>query len=214
MHRHGRGCGRLELVSNRRPTRTTSTPVRRRPAMSSPATPITPAVPIARRSSSTKRMRSSTVNGYTGVFDGQAHGATGSAVGVKGESLAGLNLGNSFTNVPGGTAHWTFTDQTGNYNNKSGDAAIVITKAEPTVTVNGYGGVYNGQPHGAYGHAKGVLGEAVGWPESRRELHQCPRWDGTLDIHRSDAVTTTTRAATSRSRSKRRTRLARSRATT
>ena len=34
--------------------------------------------------------------------------------------LAGLDLGASFTNVPGGTANWTFTDVTGNYNNKSG----------------------------------------------------------------------------------------------
>ena len=38
-----------------------------------------------------------TVNGYTGVYDGLAHGATGSAVGVKGESLDGLSLGDSFT---------------------------------------------------------------------------------------------------------------------
>ena len=102
-----------------------------------------------------------TVQGYTGVYDGLAHGATGSAIGVKGESLAGLSLGNSFTNVPGGSAHWTFTDQTGNYKDKSGDAAIVITKAEPTVTVNGYSGVYNAEPHSAYGHVKGVLGEAL-----------------------------------------------------
>ena len=102
-----------------------------------------------------------TVNGYTGVFDAQAHGATGTAVGVMSESLAGLNLGGTFTNVPGGTAHWTFTDVTGNYNNDSGDAAIVITKAAPHVTVTGYSGVYNGQPHGAYGHASGVLGEAL-----------------------------------------------------
>src|SRR5205085_5815852 len=49
------------------------------------------------------------VNGYTGVYDGNAHGATGSATGVNGENLSGLlNLGASFTNVPGGTAHWTF----------------------------------------------------------------------------------------------------------
>ena len=102
-----------------------------------------------------------TVNGYTGVFDAQAHGATGTAVGVMSESLAGLTLGGTFTNVPGGTAHWTFTDVTGNYNDDSGDVAIVITKADPHVTVNGYSGVYNGQPHGAYGHANGVLGEAL-----------------------------------------------------
>ena len=45
------------------------------------------------------------------------------------EPLRGLDLGASFTNVPGGTANWTFTDVTGNYNNKSGSAAITITTA-------------------------------------------------------------------------------------
>src|SRR5678809_511147 len=64
-----------------------------------------------------------TVSGYTGVYDAQPHGATGSAHGVGGVVLSGLNLGASFTNVPGGTAHWTFTDATGNYNNASGDVA-------------------------------------------------------------------------------------------
>ena len=57
------------------------------------------------------------VTGYTGNYDGAAHGATGSATGVLGETLSGLDLGASFTNVPGGTATWTFTDTTGNYNN-------------------------------------------------------------------------------------------------
>src|SRR5262249_5088546 len=66
------------------------------------------------------------VNGYSGVYDGNAHGATGSATGVKGEVLGGLDLGASFSNVPGGTAHWVFTDATGNYNNDAGDVAIVI----------------------------------------------------------------------------------------
>ena len=57
-----------------------------------------------------------------------AHGATGTATGVGGEALSGLVSGDSFTNVPGGTATWTFTDTTGNYNNASGSVAIVITR--------------------------------------------------------------------------------------
>ena len=45
----------------------------------------------------------------------------GTATGVDGATCsAGLDLGASFTNVPGGTANWTFTDVTGNYNNTSG----------------------------------------------------------------------------------------------
>ena len=67
-----------------------------------------------------------TVNGYTGVYDGAAHGATGTATGVGGVDLStGLTLGATFTNVPGGTANWTFNGGT-NYNNQSGSVAIVI----------------------------------------------------------------------------------------
>ncbi len=100
-----------------------------------------------------------TVNGYTGVYDGNAHGASGTATGVKGEDLsAGLNLGGTFTDVPGGTAHWTFSGGT-NYNDKSGDAAIVINKANATVSVSGYTGTYDGNAHGATGTATGVKGE-------------------------------------------------------
>ena len=101
------------------------------------------------------------VNGYTGIYDGDAHGATGSATGVKGEGLSGLDLGASFTNVPGGTANWTFTDVTGNYNNQNGTAAIVINKANATVNVTGYSGTYDAAPHGATGSATGVQGETL-----------------------------------------------------
>ena len=57
--------------------------------------------------------------------------------------------------MPGGTATWTFTGGT-NYNDQSGTAAIVINKADATVTVTGYTGVYDGAPHGATGTATGV----------------------------------------------------------
>src|SRR6185295_12270014 len=68
-----------------------------------------------------------TVNGYTGVYDAAAHGATGSATGIGGTDLnAGLSLGATFMNVPGGTAHWTFAGGT-NYSDQAGDAAIVIS---------------------------------------------------------------------------------------
>ena len=42
--------------------------------------------------------------------------APAALLGVDGDRLAGLDLGASFTDVPGGTADWTFTDVTGNYN--------------------------------------------------------------------------------------------------
>src|SRR5207244_1107965 len=102
------------------------------------------------------------VDGYTGVYDGDPHGATGSAKGVKNEDLSSLlHLGASFTNVPGGTANWTF-DGNGNYNSDSAMAAIVISKANATIAVDGYTGAYDGDPHGATGSAKGVKNEDLG----------------------------------------------------
>jgi hypothetical protein len=98
------------------------------------------------------------VNGYFGTYNGGAYGATGSCTGVGGTPLAGLNLGASFTNVPGGTANWTFTDITGNYKDQSGSVAIVINKADATCTVTGFSGPYDGLAHGATGSCTGVGG--------------------------------------------------------
>ena len=101
------------------------------------------------------------VSGFTGVYNGNPHGATGTATGVKGEPLtSSLNLGSDFTNVPGGTAHWTFASN--NYHAQSGDVAITITKADPTVTAAGFTAVYDGSPHGATGTATGVGGVSLG----------------------------------------------------
>src|SRR5207253_4577910 len=99
------------------------------------------------------------VDGYTGTYDGNPHGATGTATGVKGEDLSSLlHLGSSFTNVPGGTANWTFDGNT-NYKAAAGTAAIVINQADATRRVDGYTGTYDGNPHGATGTATGVKGE-------------------------------------------------------
>src|SRR5919201_2082541 len=98
------------------------------------------------------------VVGFTGVYDGAAHGASGTATGIGGVNLsASLNLGATFINVPGGTAHWIFTGGT-NYNDASGDVAIVINKADATINVVGFTGVYDGAAHGASGTATGIGG--------------------------------------------------------
>ena len=76
------------------------------------------------------------VASYNGVYDGSPDGATGTATGVGGVDLsAGLNLGAQFINVPGGTAHWTFSGGA-NYNDQSGDILITITKRPVTVTAD------------------------------------------------------------------------------
>jgi hypothetical protein len=102
-----------------------------------------------------------TVNGYTGKYDGHAHGATGSATGVIGEDLGSLlNLGASFTNVPGGTANWSFAGNT-DYKAASGSVAIVINKADAVLAVTPYSVTYDGNAHAAKGTATGVLGESL-----------------------------------------------------
>ncbi|HUG10679.1 MAG TPA: kelch repeat-containing protein, partial [Opitutaceae bacterium] len=99
-----------------------------------------------------------TVNGYSGTYDAAAHGATGSATGVALDPTAAgstLDLGATFTDVPGGTANWTFTGGT-NYNDQSGSVAIDIAKANAVVSVTGYSGTYDAAAHGATGSATGV----------------------------------------------------------
>lgn len=75
------------------------------------------------------------VTGFTGVYDAAAHGASGICTGIGGESAGTLSLGGTFTNVPGGTVHWTFTGN-GNYNAKSGDVNIAITQRPVTANAN------------------------------------------------------------------------------
>jgi hypothetical protein len=98
------------------------------------------------------------IEGWTGTYDAAAHGASGNCLGVQGEILTGLNLGDSYTNVPGGTADWTLTGET-NYNDDSGSVAIVINKADATIVVTPYDVTYDATEHIATGTAKGVENE-------------------------------------------------------
>ena len=75
------------------------------------------------------------VSGYSGVYDAAAHGASGTCTGIGGESAGTLNLGATYKDVPGGTAHWVFTGN-GNYTDQSRDAAIAITPRPVTVTAD------------------------------------------------------------------------------
>ena len=100
------------------------------------------------------------VTGYTVAYDGSSHVATGTATGVVGEALAGLDLSGT-AHTGGGTYAdaWTFTDATGNYNAALGNVADTIGKVDATIAVSGFSGTYDGAAHGASGTAKGVLGE-------------------------------------------------------
>ena len=98
------------------------------------------------------------VDGATVPYDGAAHGATGTATGADGSDLTALlDLGSSFTNVPGGTAYWTFAGDT-NHNAASGSVDILINKADADIDVDGATVPYDGAAHGATGTATGADG--------------------------------------------------------
>ena len=99
------------------------------------------------------------VSGYTGTYDAAPHGATGSAKGIGGVALTGLDLGSSFTDVPGGTATWAFTNA--NYADESGSVGIDISKADAVFDIKPYDVPYDGNEHIATGTATGVKGEAL-----------------------------------------------------
>jgi hypothetical protein len=103
-----------------------------------------------------------TVNAYNVVYSGAASTATGTAIGVQGESLSGLSLGGTtHTNAGSYIDSWTFTDVTGNYDNTSGTVNDNIAKATAIIMLNPYNVTYNGSSHTATGTAKGVLNESL-----------------------------------------------------
>ena len=109
-----------------------------------------PADPVSQSFTIDKATATIKVDGYTGTYDGNAHGATGTATGVGGANLNSLlDLGASFTNAPGGTANWSFAGN-GNYNSANGSVAIVINKATANVQLSGLGPyIYDGTPKAA-----------------------------------------------------------------
>src|SRR5205823_324904 len=104
-----------------------------------------------------------TVTPYSVPYDATAHTATGSATGVLGESLAGLDLsGTAHTNAGtySGDA-WTFTDVTGNYNDADDAVDEAIANISASITVTPYSVPYDATAHTATGSATGVLGESL-----------------------------------------------------
>ncbi len=88
-----------------------------------------------------------TISGFTGPYDGNLHGATGSCIGVGSDgTLTGLSLGASYTDVPGGTANWSFSNP--NYEPENGSVGIVINPVDAVCVVDDYDGDYDALPHG------------------------------------------------------------------
>jgi hypothetical protein len=102
------------------------------------------------------------VTGYDVTYDGNAHTATGSATGVNGETLAGLDLSGTTRTAAGTTTDsWVFTDVTGNYNDASGTVNDAIAKANASINVTPYSVTYDAAAHTATGTATGVSGETL-----------------------------------------------------
>lgn len=84
------------------------------------------------------------VSGYAETYDASMHGASGACLGVGEDGeLSGLDLGDSFVNVPGGTASWSFTDESGNYNDQNGTVEIVISQKSLTAVATGVSKIYD-----------------------------------------------------------------------
>lgn len=74
---------------------------------------------------------------YIVTYDGSMHTAGGTATGVFGETLIGLDLsGTAHANAGTYADGWSFTDPTGNYNNATGPVTDLIATATLTVTAN------------------------------------------------------------------------------
>jgi hypothetical protein len=87
----------------------------------------------------------------TTTYDGRPHTASGTATGVNGESLSGLDLGGTTHTNAGDypSDPWTFTDGTGNYKNTSGTVHDSIAPKPVTVSITGGPFTYDGNPHSA-----------------------------------------------------------------
>src|SRR5205823_6482579 len=93
------------------------------------------------------------VTPYDVTYDGDPHIASGTAKGVKAESLSGLDLSHTTHTNAGtyNTDYWSFSDSTGNYNNV-GNTIITdhVAKADATVVVTPYTSAtttYDGNAH-------------------------------------------------------------------
>ncbi|MFZ2887328.1 MAG: MBG domain-containing protein, partial [Minisyncoccia bacterium] len=90
----------------------------------------------------TKADANCSISGSSNTYDAASHSATGSCTGIGAEVLTGLDLGASFTNAPGGTAHWTFTNE--HYADESGDVQIEILPLELVGSFTADNKVYDG----------------------------------------------------------------------
>lgn len=79
--------------------------------------------------------------GYTGIYDGQAHGIT---VTAPEDAEITYDVENSFTDVTDGAVEVTYTVKRANYTDVTGSATVTITPATITVSTGSATKVYDG----------------------------------------------------------------------
>lgn len=104
-----------------------------------------------------------TVSPYSITYDGKSHTATGTATGVLGETLGGLDLAGTTHSTAGIYSDtWTFADTTGDYNNANGTISDKIAKGPLTVSVKSYLMLAGNKPPAISGTITGlVIGDTV-----------------------------------------------------
>jgi hypothetical protein len=73
-----------------------------------------------------------TVAGYSGTYDGVAHGLTGSCTGLDGSVVGTLDLGATHTDAGSHSVQWSFEGGR-NYADQSGSAVVTIARAPSSV---------------------------------------------------------------------------------
>ncbi|NOT23168.1 MAG: LEPR-XLL domain-containing protein [Nitrospiraceae bacterium] len=97
-------------------------------------------------------------SGYFGTYDGQAHAATATVMGVGGANLGTVTSATIHTNAGTYSDTVTFLGD-GNYKAVSKTVKSYILQATATIIVSGYNVVFDGNAHTATGTATGVNGE-------------------------------------------------------
>jgi Ca2+-binding RTX toxin-like protein len=99
-----------------------------------------------------------TVSPYGVVYNGSPQSATGTTIGVLGESLTGLDFSDTAHTNAGTYANDTWAFSNPNYNSAGGIITDNIGQATAHITVTSYGVTYDGSAHTATGTATGAGG--------------------------------------------------------
>ncbi len=113
------------------------------------------------------------VLGYTGYYDGEAHGPAITAIGIHGEGLSKwLELDQLFTDAPGGTSSWSFIGNR-NYKAVAGyEVPVTISPVEVVVAADVNSKVY-GDPDPAFTYSL-IDGKLIKGDQITGTIHREP----------------------------------------